>query len=131
MACNAYLADVTEPKNRTKRVAYMTGLLYPGFNIGRALSLVIKENLGFMHNFAFGMLAQMITALYVIVIVPDSIRIREKRLKMQKAEMVRNGEIDLAIEDYDGKQAERAMKSSLMDKVKSLFSLRNIKDAVK
>ena len=131
MACNAYLADVTDPKNRTKRVAFMTGLLYPGFNIGRALSLPIKEHLGFMHNFAFGMLAQMITVLYVIVVVPDSIRIREKRLKKQRAEMKGTGEIDLAIEDYDSKQAEQAMKSSFKDKAKSLFSLKNIKEAVK
>ena len=131
MACNAYLADVTDPKDRTKRVAFMTGLLYPGFNIGRALSLPIKEHLGFLHNFAFGMLAQMITVLYVIVVVPDSIRIREKRLKKQRVELKKNGEIDLAIEDYDSKQAELAIKSSFMDKAKSLFSLKNIKEAVK
>ena len=131
MACNAYLADVTEPENRTKRVAFMTGLLYPGFNIGRAVSLPIKEHLGLKHNFAFGMLASMISVFYVIVCVPDSIRIREKRLKKQKAELRRSGKIDFAIEDYDGKEAQKAMKSSLKAKLGSLFSLKNIKDAVK
>ena len=131
MACNAYLADVTDPKNRTKRVAYMTGLLYPGFNLGRALSLPIKARLGLLHTFAFGMLAQMITVLYVIVFVPDSIRIREKRLKKQRAKLKQTGEIDLAIEGYDGKPAEQAMKSSFVDRAKSLFSLKNIKEAVK
>ena len=51
MACNAYLADITEPKHRTKRVAFMSGCFWIGYSSGKALSGVIKEELGFMYNF--------------------------------------------------------------------------------
>ena len=131
MACNAYLADVTDPSDRTRRVAFMTGLLYPGFNLGKALSLPIKENLGFMGNFGFGMLVTVITALYVIICVPDSIPIREKRLKKQAAEIDRPTDIDFALEGHDSTQAENAANSSKREKLKRLFSLKNVKDGVR
>ena len=131
MACNAYMADVTDPRDRTKRVAFMTGLLYPGFNLGKALSLPIKENLGFMYNFGFGMLVTVITALYVIIFVPDSIPIREKRLKKQAAEMDHSRNIDFEIKGHDNTEAEDAANSSVKEKLKRLFSLKNVKDGVR
>lgn len=131
MACNAYMADVTDPSDRTRRVAFMTGLLYPGFNLGKALSLPIKENLGFMYNFGFGMLVTVLTALYVIFFVPDSIHIREKRLKKQAANIHHSQEIDVSIEGHDSTEAENAANSSVKEKLIRLFSLKNVKDGVK
>ena len=131
MACNAYMADVTDPSDRTRRVAFMTGLLYPGFNLGKALSLPIKENLGFMYNFGFGMLVTVLTALYVIFFVPDSIHIREKRLKKQAAEIDHSPEVDFTIEGHDSTEAEHAANSSVKEKLKRLFSLKNVKDGVR
>ena len=131
MACNAYMADVTDPRDRTRRVAFMTGLLYPGFNLGKALSLPIKENLGFMYNFGFGMLVTVLTALYVIIFVPDSIHIREKRLKKQAAEIDHSPEVDFTIEGHVSTEAEHAANSSVKEKLKRLFSLKNVKDGVR
>ena len=34
----------------------MTGTFFIGYNIGKAMSGVIKEELGFLYNFALGML---------------------------------------------------------------------------
>ena len=64
LACNAYLADITDPKHRTKRVAFMTGSYFIGYNIGKALAGVIKEELGFMYNFGFGMGVAILTGVY-------------------------------------------------------------------
>ena len=80
MACNAYLADITDPNHLTKRVAFMSGGALVGINIGKGLSGVINEELGFMYNFAFGMLSSVLTAVYAIVFLKNSVRIREMRL---------------------------------------------------
>ena len=86
MSVNAYMADVTEPAHRTKRVAFMSGLWPVGFNIGKALSGVIKERLGFMYNFSLGMLLSLSAMLYVAVFVKDSIAIRNMRIKKELQE---------------------------------------------
>ena len=86
MAVNAYMADVTDPEHRTKRVAFMSGLWPVGYNIGKALSGVIKDNLGFMYNFAIGMLLSLSAMLYVMIFVKDSITIRNERIKKELKE---------------------------------------------
>lgn len=86
MAVNAYMADVTAPEHRTKRIAFMSGLWPVGFNIGKALSGVIKDNLGFMYNFSIGMLLSLSAMLYVQVFVKDSITIRNERIKKELQE---------------------------------------------
>ena len=83
MSVNAYMADITSEQTRTKRVAFMTGLWPIGSNIGKALSGVIKENLGFMYNFGLGMLLAALSGLYVIIFVKDSVDIRKKRLQKE------------------------------------------------
>ena len=124
MACNAYLADITEPKHRTKRVAFMTGCFWIGYNSGKALSGVIKEELGFMYNFALGMLVSVLTSVYAMIFLKDSTLIREERLRREAAEDGKEDKIE-------NKKLEMISKSKTLDKLKQLFSLQNVKAALK
>ena len=124
MACNAYLADITEPKHRTKRVAFMTGCFWIGYNSGKALSGVIKEELGFMYNFALGMLVSVLTSVYAMVFLKDSTLIRDKRLRKEAAEDGKGDKIET-------KKLQMSSKATTMDKLKQLFSLMNVKAALK
>ena len=120
MACNAYLADITDPKHRTKRVAFMTGFFWLGYNGGKALSGVNKEELGFMNNFALGMVASGLTGVYAIVFLKDSTSIREARLRE---------EVRLAGNKRDQEEdEEKVEKSTIKEMIRQLFSLRNVKD---
>ena len=124
MACNAYLADITEPKHRTKRVAFMTGCFWIGYNSGKALSGVIKEELGFMYNFALGMLVSVLTSVYAMVFLKDSTLIRDKRLRKEAAEDGKGDKIET-------KKLQMSSKATTVDKLKQLFSLMNVKAALK
>ena len=124
MACNAYLADITEPKHRTKRVAFMTGCFWIGYNSGKALSGVIKEELGFMYNFALGMLASVLTSVYSMIFLKDSTLIRDKRLRKEAVEDGKGDKIEK-------KKQQMIPKSTTLDKLQQLFSLMNVKAAVK
>ena len=129
MACNAYLADITDPKHLTKRVAIMSGGSLIGINIGKGLSGVINEELGFMHNFAFGMLSSVLTAVYAIVFLKNSVRLREMRLHhktgIDVVEMKGKTNLDSL---RDGKQLNAA---TTHEKIRQLFSFKNIKDGMK
>ncbi len=72
MACTAYMVDITSPQERTKRVAFMAGLNPIGFNLGKGLSGLIKDNLGFMSAFGFALIVSVLTAAYVILFVEES-----------------------------------------------------------
>ena len=124
MACNAYLADITDPRHRTKRFAFMSGCFSIGFNIGKGLSGVIKEELGFMYNFAFGMLASGLTGAYAVVFLKNSAHLRTVRLHQETAEEGKTN----SDEREEGKQMEEATPQ---EKLTQLFSLKNIKDGVK
>ena len=124
MACNAYLADITEPKHRTKRVAFMTGCFWIGYNSGKALSGVIKEELGFMYNFALGMLASVLTSVYSMIFLKDSTLIRDKRLRKEAVEDGKGDKIEK-------KKQQMIPKSTTLDKLQQLFSQMNVKSAVK
>ena len=124
MACNAYLADITEPKHRTKRVAFMTGCFWIGYNSGKALSGVIKEELGFMYNFSLGMLVSVLTSVYAMVFLKDSTLIRDKRLRKEAVEDGKGDKIEK-------KKQQMIPKSTTSDKLQQLFSLMNVKAAVK
>ncbi len=131
MACNAYLADITNPKNRTKRVAFLSGCWPIGFNLGKALSGLIKNNLGFMYNFGFGMIVSVLTAFYVINFVPDSIPIRDARMRkeaQERAERKARGEV-VAEEEEPPPRREKATK--LSERVKHMFDLSNLKEGFK
>ena len=124
MACNAYMADITEPKHRTKRVAFMTGCFWIGYNSGKAMSGPIKENLGFMYNFALGMLVSVITSVYAMIFLKDSTRIREERLCREEVGDAKKDEIVM-------KEMRVISKSTIKEKLKELFSLKNVKAALK
>ncbi len=121
MSVNAYMADVTEEKHRTKRVAFMSGLFPIGFNIGKACGGIIKERLGFLYNFSIGMLMSLIAMLYVQIFVKDSIKIRNARVKR---EMEEKGETALAdIVDL--------RELTFKEKIKTLFQVGNLKEGFK
>ena len=125
MACNAYLADITEPEHRTKRVAFMTGCFWIGFNSGKALSGVIKEELGFMYNFALGALVSFLTSVYAVVFLKDSTRLREERLRQEEAV---HGQGDETVKKETRVTSPHATTT---EKLKQLFSLMNVKAALK
>ena len=81
MAANAYIADITSPATRTKRMAFLAGLWPVGSNIGKALSGLIKSNFGLMYNFVFGMVISLVSVLYIVIFVPDSKDLIRKRLE--------------------------------------------------
>ena len=121
------MADITEPRHRTKRVAFMTGCYWIGFNSGKALGGIIKEELGFMYNFALGMLASVLTSVYAAVFLKDSTRIREERLHK---EAFRANKTDRPI-THNKNQNNVISETTNIDKFKNLFSLKNIQDGVR
>ena len=58
--CYSYIADITSEKNRTKRFAYLAGLWPIGFYTGMLLGGFIKDKIGYMYNFALGMLVRFV-----------------------------------------------------------------------
>ena len=126
MACNAYLADITDPKHRTKRFAFMSGCFSIGFNIGKGLSGVIKEELGFMYNFAFGMLASMLTGAYAVVFLKNSAHARAMRLHKETAD-----EKEGKTNSDEKEEVKQIKEATTQEKLRQLFSLKNIKDGVK
>ena len=120
MAINAYMADVTAEKHRTKRVAFMCGLWPIGFNVGKALSGVIQSRLGFMYNFSLGLLLSMVAMCYMTIFVRDSIKIRDKRLERERIE---RGEEPIETIKLDESDAARWKR-----KIRSLFDIRNMKE---
>ena len=86
MACYSYISDVSEPKMRTKRIAFLDGLFPLGFYLGNSLSGIIKVQLGMAYNFGFGMLSAMLAVLYGCLFVKESNVEREECSKKQLAE---------------------------------------------
>jgi predicted MFS family arabinose efflux permease len=76
IGCYSYIADITDAKSRTTRLALMDGLFPLGFYVGNALSGYIKNNLGFMYNFSLGMLFSMLAMGYTLIFVKDSKELR-------------------------------------------------------
>lgn len=113
MSVNAYMADVTDPKVRTKRMAFMTGLWPVGFNVGKAVSGIIKTKLGFLYNFSIGLLLCLTAMVYMLIFVRDSFKARDARLARE------NGE------DVEAKPVKK--RDDLATQVRTLFDIRNLK----
>ena len=83
MAANCFIADITTPETRTKRMSLLNGLSPVGSNIGKALSGMIKSNLGLMYNFIIGLTVTLISTLYVLLFVTDSQElVRERNIAL-------------------------------------------------
>ena len=128
MACNAYMADVIGLKHMTKRVAILTGFFFAGFNIGRGLSGVINNELGFTYNFGFGILVSVLTGAYALIFLKDSISIREERIRR---DIEADKSWDAAPEEQGGRGEVVVMevpKTTRMTKLTQLFSLNNVRE---
>ena len=86
MASYSYISDVSEPKMRTKRLAYLDGVFPLGFYLGNSLSGIIKKRLGFYYNFGLGILCASLAVLYCIFFVKDSCKKRDKLSNNQHEE---------------------------------------------
>ena len=103
----------------------MTGCFWIGFNSGKALSGVIKEELGFMYNFALGALVSFLTSVYAVVFLKDSTLLREARLSQGEAAHGQGDEIIMKETQITSHHA------TTKEKLKQLFSLMNVKAALK
>ena len=78
LAAYAYISDVSKPKTRLKRLAYLDGFFPFGFYIGNALSAIIKTKLGFASNFGFAIMIDAISILYCVFFVKNSRIIQDR-----------------------------------------------------
>ena len=124
MACSAYIADITEPNIRTKRLAFLTGCFGTGFTIGKAVGGVLKEELGFTYTFAFGTLVSVLSCLYAMLFLKDSALIREERLHQEAAGDGRGNETVK-------KGLQNISNSTFKEKLKEMFSLMNVRAVLK
>ena len=126
LASYAYITDVSDPKMRTKRLAYLDGVFPLGFYIGNALAGVIKKELGFYYNFGFGILSATIAILYCIFFVKDSRIIRKERIQLQKNEERENS---LSFEQ-ESVEIEDAMTKNKNNSCREMFQLNNLRELV-
>ena len=77
-----------------------------------------------MYNFALGMLVSVLTSVYAAVFLKDSTRIREERLRREAAG---DGKSDETVK----KDMQVISNSTVKEKLKELFSLMNVKAALK
>ena len=61
----------------------MDGVFPIGFYVGNALAGPIKHKFGYLYNFGLGMLMTLLGFFYVAFFLPDSIPIRDQRLKRE------------------------------------------------
>ncbi len=72
MALYAYVADVTESGNRTKRMAFLAGIWALGTAVGKNLGALIKERFGYVANFAVGCSFPVLSVLYATCRLKES-----------------------------------------------------------
>ena len=70
------IADLTKKasaESSTVRLALLDGVYHLGFFMGNGLASPIKENLGLKYNFALGLLFTVISAVYTIIFIPETL----------------------------------------------------------
>ena len=78
----------------------MDGVFPIGFYVGNALAGPIKHKFGYLYNFGLGMLMTLLGFFYVAFFLPDSIPIRDQRLKKEAEDKIE--ELRLA-KKFEGK----------------------------
>ena len=66
----------------------MDGVFPIGFYVGNALAGPIKHKFGYLYNFGLGMLMTLLGFFYVAFFLPDSIPIRDQRLKREAEDRI-------------------------------------------
>ena len=90
MASYSYLSDISNPKNRTTRFALMDGLFPIGFYIGNAMAGPVAKYLGFLFNFALGMLFALLAVAYIVFFMKESSVVRDKRMQQEIEDEVKD-----------------------------------------
>ena len=67
-ACYGYITDITSEKNRTKRLAYVDGLMGISFFTGMKLGAIIEKNFGKMYNFGSAMFVRLVR---IVGLIPN------------------------------------------------------------
>ena len=74
------IADVSKRKSEESsvvRFAFINGLNHIGFFLGNSLAGPIKSNLGLRYNFALGLLFAVISAVYTIIFIKETLIIQD------------------------------------------------------
>ena len=70
------IADIAKRSNEesaTIRLSFIDGLFHIGWFMGNAIAGPIKNNLGLRYNFAFGLLFTVISAVYTIIFIEETL----------------------------------------------------------
>jgi MFS family permease len=122
LACYSYIADISTKENRTKRLAFLDGLFPIGFFTGMSLSGVIKNNIGFVGNFALGMIGAILALLYTAFFIKDSRQMRPKEVQDVLDKMRALGQADPTMMTGDKRNKNICA---------SIFDIENVKSAFK
>ena len=112
MASYSYIADISTPESRTRRLAFLDGVFPIGFYVGNTLSGVVRKKLGFMYNFSFAMVFAGLAVLYCIFFVKDSRIIRDQRIITDLEEKLND-------KDLEDNEAKAKLETEL-DKLKKI-----------
>ena len=87
-----------------------------------------------MYNFGFGMGVAILTGVYALVFLKDSAKIREERLEKERACSEKNtDEVDIQDKKDTKNTGEQIIsaKHNNLEKLRQLFSIKQIQDGVK
>ncbi|TRY70647.1 hypothetical protein TCAL_13288 [Tigriopus californicus] len=97
--CNCYMADITDPSTRTKRIAFISGMFSLGGKGGGLLSGYAFDSFGFLGCFLLSCASITASLLYVAFAIPESLETRNCRLKTILSEE--------EYQEYLGRQEEK------------------------
>ena len=77
LASYSYMADVTSPETRTKRLALLDSFMSFGYMMGLPLGTFIKNQYGFVTLFSTASMIILTTILYVIFVLKETVKKEE------------------------------------------------------